>query len=214
MRVIVAEDALLTREGIVAILRAADIDVLAQEADATRLDDLVARHVPDVVILDIRMPPDHRTEGIVAARRIRATAPSVGVLVLSQYIEPSYALRLLDHDLDRVGYLLKDRIGHQAVLVDSLRRICEGETVIDPTIVARLMGRPRPDDPLAGLTARERDVLGLVAEGWSNQAIAKRLFVTERTVEAHMSRVFGKLGLEETPDHHRRVLAVLRLLQG
>lgn len=213
MRVIVAEDALITREGLLSILRGSGVDVVAEVDRAEGLDELVTRLRPDVVIVDIRMPPHFRDEGLVAARRIRATS-DVGVVVLSQYLEPGYAMRLLEHAETRVGYLLKERVFHPAVLVDALRRVVEGETVIDPTIVARLMGRRRPDDPLGALTAREQEVLSLIAEGLSNHAIAERLFVTERTVEAHIARIFGKLGLEESPGLHRRVLAVLTVLRG
>jgi DNA-binding NarL/FixJ family response regulator len=214
MRVIVAEDGLLMREGVVAILRRESVDVVAEVDDAERLEDLVRQLRPDVVILDIKMPPRYRDEGLVAARAIRDAFPDVGVLVLSQYIEGSYAMRLLEHDETMVGYLLKDRVFHPAVLVDALRRIVDGETVVDPTIVARLMGRRRSDDPVGALTGREHEVLVLVAEGLSNRAIADRLFVTERTVEAHMARIFSKLGLEESPDQHRRVVAVLTILRG
>ena len=159
------------------------------------------------------MPPTHTDEGLVAAQRIRSDHPAVGVLVLSQYVEPSYALRLLEEHPERVGYLLKERVFDVAILVDALRRIADGETVVDPTIVSRLLGRGRRDDPLAALTAREREVLGLVAEGLSNKAIAARLFVTERTVEAHVKQIFLKLSLQTSPDSHRRVLAVLAYLR-
>ena len=160
------------------------------------------------------MPPTHTDEGLVAAQRIRAEHPAIGVLVLSQYVEPSYAMRLLEEHPERVGYLLKQRVFDVAVLVDALRRITEGETVVDPTIVSRLVGRRRRHDPLAELTTREREVLGLVAEGLSNGAIASRLFVTERTVEAHVKQVFLKLGLAINPESHRRVLAVLAYLRS
>ena len=169
---------------------------------------------PDAAIADIRMPPSHTDEGLVAAQRIRAEQPEVAVLVLSQYVEPSYAMRLLEEHPERVGYLLKQRVFDVAVLVDALRRIGEGETVVDPTIVSRLVGRRRRQDPLADLTPREREVLGLLAEGLSNGAIASRLVVTERTVEAHVKQVFLKLGLEVSPHSHRRVLAVLALLRS
>ena len=213
MRVVVAEDLMLTREGIVRLLRDAEIDVVAQAEDAEAL----LRHVrlvrPDVAIVDIRMPPTHTDEGLVAAQQIRAEHPDVGVLVLSQYVEPSYAMRLLEEHPERVGYLLKERVFDVAILIDALRRIADSETVIDPTIVSRLVGRHRRTDPLAELSGREREVLGLVAEGLSNKAIAARLFVTERTVEAHVKQIFLKLGLNVNPESHRRVLAVLAYLR-
>lgn len=209
MRVVVADDVMLTREGIVRLLRDAHVEVVAEAENA----DELLRHVrlarPDSVIVDIRMPPTHTDEGLVAAQQIRTEHPDVGVLVLSQYIEPSYAMRLLEEHPERVGYLLKERVFDVAILVDALRRIADGETVVDPTIVSRLVGRRRREDPLAGLTEREREVLGLVAEGLSNRAIAARLFVTERTVEAHVKQIFMKLRLDINPDSHRRVLAVL-----
>ena len=214
MRVVVADDVMLTREGIVRLLTDAGIDVVAEADDADRLIREVRVKRPDAAIVDIRMPPTHTDEGIVATQRIRTEHPEVGVLVLSQYVEPSYAMRLLEEHPERVGYLLKQRVFDVAVLVDALRRITEGETVVDPTIVTRLFGRRRRDDPLAELTDRERDVLGLVAEGLSNRAIASRLFVTERTVEAHVKQVLLKLGLDLNPDSHRRVLAVLAYLRG
>lgn len=214
MRVIVAEDLLLTREGIVHLLADADVEVVAQAADATHLLDLVAEHRPDAVVVDIRMPPTHTDEGIVAAGRIRDAHPETGVLVLSQYVESGWALRLVEEHPEGVGYLLKDRVMDGAIIVDALRRVIEGETVIDPTIVARLLGRRRRDDPLATLTEREREVLALVAEGLSNRAIAARLVLAERTVETHMSAIFGKLGLEGSPDQHKRVLAVLTWLRA
>jgi DNA-binding NarL/FixJ family response regulator len=214
MRVVVADDVMLTREGIAHLLDEAGIDVVAQAEDADGLLREVRLKQPDAAIVDIRMPPTHTDEGLVAAQRIRADHPAIGVLVLSQYVEPSYALRLLEEHPERVGYLLKQRVFDVAVLVDALRRIKEGETVIDPTIVSRLVGRQRRDNPLAELTPRETEVLGLVAEGLSNGAIASRLFVTERTVEAHVKQVFLKLGLAVSPDSHRRVLAVLAFLRS
>jgi DNA-binding NarL/FixJ family response regulator len=205
---------MLTREGIVRLLREAGVDVVAQAENA---DELV-RHVelarPDAAIVDIRMPPTHTDEGLVAAQEIGSRHPDVGVLVLSQYVEPSYALRLLEDHPERIGYLLKERVFDVAVLVDALRRIVEGESVVDPTIVSRLIGRRRREDPLAALTEREREVLGLIAEGLSNRAIGSRLFVTERTVEAHSKQIFAKLGLLPGPDSHRRVLAVLAYLRS
>ena len=213
MRVVVADDVMLTREGIAHLLVEAGIEVVAQAEDADGLLREVRLKQPDAAIVDIRMPPTHTDEGLVAAHRIRADHPAIGVLVLSQYVEPSYAMRLLEEHPERVGYLLKQRVFDVAVLVDALRRLGEGETVIDPTIVSRLVGRQRRHDPLAELTPREREVLGLVAEGLSNGAIAGRLFVTERTVEAHVKQVFLKLGLAVDPESHRRVLAVLAYLR-
>jgi DNA-binding NarL/FixJ family response regulator len=214
VRVVVADDVMLTREGIVRLLEGADIEVVAQAEDAEGL----LRHVhlarPDAAIVDIRMPPTHTDEGLVAAQRIRSEHPEVGVLVLSQYVEPSYAMRLIEEHPERVGYLLKERVFDVAILVDALRRIDDGETVIDPTIVSRLVGRRRREDPLAELTQREREVLSLVAEGRSNKAIASQLFITERTVEAHIKQIFLKLRLVESPDQHRRVLAVLAFLRA
>jgi DNA-binding NarL/FixJ family response regulator len=214
VRVVVADDVLLTREGIVRLLEDAGIDVVGQAEDA----DGLLRHVrldrPDVAIVDIRMPPTHTDEGLVAAQSIRAEHPEIGVLVLSQYVEPSYAMRLMEEHPERVGYLLKERVFDIATVVDALRRIVDGETVIDPTIVARLFGRRRQVDLLSQLTEREQEVLGLIAEGMSNRALAERLFITERTVEAHVTQIFQKLGLAESPDQHRRVLAVLRFLRA
>jgi DNA-binding NarL/FixJ family response regulator len=214
VRVVVADDTMLTREGIVRLLRDAGIDVVGEAEDA----DALLRHVrsarPDVAIVDIRMPPTHTDEGLVAVQTIRSEHPEVGALLLSQYVEPSYAMRLIQDQPERVGYLLKDRVQDIAVVVDALRRITDSETVIDPTIVSRLLGRRRRDNPLERLTEREREVLSLVAEGMSNKAIAARLFVTERTVEAHVTQIFQKLGLSGSPDQHRRVLAVLAFLRG
>jgi serine/threonine-protein kinase len=214
MRVIVAEDVLITRQGIVHMLESSGIQVVAEAEDASGLLESVGRLRPDAVVLDIRMPPTHTDEGLVAATALREAYPKTGVVVLSHYVEPGYALRLLQGSEEGVGYLLKERVFHPAVLVDALRRITDGETVVDPTIVARIMGRKRVDDPLAGLSPREREVLALVAEGYSNRAVAERLFVTDRTVEAHMAQVFSKLAIEESPESHRRVLAVLTFLRS
>jgi DNA-binding NarL/FixJ family response regulator len=214
MRVVVADDVMLTREGIVRLLEEAGIEVVAQAEDAPSLLRRIRGTLPDAAIVDIRMPPTHTDEGLVAAGMIRAEYPNVGVLVLSQYIEPSYAMRLLEEHPERVGYLLKDRVFDVAILVDALRRLGDGETVVDPTIVSRLLGRRRRKDPLEELTDREREVLALIAEGLSNKALAARLFIAERTVEAHVKQILLKLGLDANPESHRRVLAVLAYLRA
>ena len=205
---------MLTREGIVRLLQDAQVEVVAQAEDAESLLRHVRLAHPDAVIVDIKMPPTHTDEGLVAAQQIRTEHPEVGVLVLSQYVEPRYALRLLEEHPERVGYLLKERVFDVAILVDALRRLADGETVVDPTIVARLLGRRRRVDPLEELTPREREVLGLIAEGLANRAIAARLFVTERTVEAHVKQIFLKLHLDASAESHRRVLAVLAYLRS
>jgi DNA-binding NarL/FixJ family response regulator len=210
----VADDAVLIREGIAALLRAGGADVVAQAGDGEQLLREVRSHAPDVAVVDIKMPPTHTDEGLIAAQRIREDFPDVGVLVLSQYLEPTYAMRLLSDHPEAVGYLLKERIFNGEVLLDALRRVGEGETVVDPTIVSMLFGRRRRLDPLAVLSVRERETLALVAEGLSNKAIAARLVVAERTVEAHVTQVFTKLHLPESPAAHRRVLAVLTFLRG
>ena len=214
MRVVVAEDVMLTRQGIVRLLVDAGVDVVAEAEDAESLLRHVRLARPDAAIVDIRMPPTNTDEGIVAAQRIRELHPGVGVLVLSSYVEPGFAMRLLEEHPERSGYLLKERVFDVAVLVDALRRLADGETVIDPTIVARLLGRRRRVDPIAELTPREREVLGLVAEGMSNRAVAARLFVTERTVEAHVKQIFLKLAIDQAPETNRRVLAVLAFLRS
>jgi serine/threonine-protein kinase len=168
---------------------------------------------PDVAIVDIKMPPTQTDEGIVAAQEIRRAHPTIGVLVLSQHLESRYAMRLLEEAPERVGYLLKDRVSDIAVLADALKRIGEGECVIDPTIVSRLVNRPREGGPLDELTEREREVLALMAEGRSNGAISQALFMSPKTVEANVRQIFRKLGLQQSPDDHRRVLAVLRYLR-
>jgi DNA-binding NarL/FixJ family response regulator len=214
VRVVVAEDVMITREGIVHLLRGEGFDVVGQASDLDGLLRAVTLDAPDLAIVDIRMPPSHTDEGLVAAQKIRSEHPQIGVLVLSQYVEPAYALRLLEEHPGGVGYLLKERVFDVAILVDALRRIADNETVIDPTIVARLVGRYRKQDPLDKLTEREREVLGLIAEGLSNAAIARRLVVTERTVQAHTTQIFQKLRLEANPDSHRRVMAVVAYLQN
>ena len=214
MRVVIADDVMLTREGIARLLTDAGLDVTAQVGDATALLRAVRETQPDAAVVDIRMPPTHTDEGLVAAQQIRARHPGVSVLILSQYVEPHYAMRLLDELPERVGYLLKERVFDVANLVDALRRLADGETVVDPTIVARLFARKRRAGPLDELSGREREVLALLAEGLSNRAIAGRLFVTERTVEAHVKQIFQKLGLTADPDSHRRVLAVLTYLRN
>jgi DNA-binding NarL/FixJ family response regulator len=213
VRVVVADDTMLTRQGLVRLLGEAGVDVVAEAEDAKDLARLVRSTLPDVVVVDIRMPPTYTDEGLVAAQAIRAEHPEIGVLVLSQYVEPRYAMLLLQDQPERVGYLLKERVFDIATVVDALRRIMDAETVIDPTIVSRLVGRQRRDNPLSTLTEREREVMGLVAEGLTNRAIATRLHVTDRTVEAHITQIFRKLGLPESHDEHRRVLAVLTFLR-
>ena len=214
MRVVIADDVMLVREGIARLLSDAGIDVVAQTRDADGLIRAVTSKQPDIAIIDIRMPPTHTDEGLVAAKQIRNDHPQVGVLVLSQYIEPSYAMRLIEDQPEKVGYLLKERVFDIAILVDALQRIADGDTVIDPTIVSRMIGRQRRQGPLANLTSREQEVLSLVAEGLTNSAIAERIFLSERTVEAHVTQIFQKLQLEASPDQHRRVLAVLAFLRA
>ena len=214
MRVVVADDALLTREGIVRLLRDAGIDVVGEARDGEELLREVALKKPDATIVDIKMPPTHTDEGIVAAQRIREERPDVAVLVLSSYIEPAYALRLLEEHPAAVGYLLKERVLDVANLVDALLRLRDGESVVDPTLVTRLLGRRRANDPLGALTKREREVLELLAEGRSNRGIANALVVTEATVEAHIKQIFQKLQLDSGRESHRRVLAVLAFLRG
>lgn len=214
MRVVIVEDELLLREGIARLLADAGIDVVATLETADGLLERVARVRPDVVLVDVRMPPTHRDEGIVAAREIRGAHPEVGVLVLSHYIESSYALRLLEDQPERCGYLLKERVSDVAVLVDALTRIAEGECVVDPTIVKQLLRKPREPGPLDALTERERDVLGAMAEGHSNDAIARLLFVSPKTVEANIHRLLQKLDIAESPASNRRVLAVLTYLRS
>ena len=213
MRVVLAEDSVLLREGIARILEEAGIEVAGQAGDADDLLRKVRAHKPDVAITDIRMPPSHTDEGLRAAHEIRAELPEIGVLVLSQYVEEGYALDLLADNAAGLGYLLKDRVGDVEAFLDAVQRVADGGSALDPEVVSQLMGRKRRDDPLDELTPREREVLGLMAEGRSNRAIAETLVVTERAVEKHVTSIFSKLDLANTPEDHRRVLAVLAYLR-
>jgi DNA-binding NarL/FixJ family response regulator len=214
VRVVIADDEMLLREGLARLLVEAGVEVAGKATDGPELMRVVRLTSPDVAIVDIKMPPTHTDEGIVAAHEIRASHPGVGVLVLSHYLESVYAMRLLEEHPEGVGYLLKERVADIAVLADALRRIAEGECVLDPTIVARLVRRQRDPGPLASLTEREREVLGLIAEGRSNHAIGERLFLSPKTVETHIRQIFQKLDLSGSPDSHRRVLAVLAFLRA
>ena len=205
---------MLVRSGLARLLTDAGVDVVGEAEDADELLRLVAFEAPDVAIVDIRMPPGHKDEGLVAARQIRQQHPGTAVVLLSQHLESRYAQRLLADQPEGLGYLLKERVSDIAVLVDALRRVVDRECVLDPTIVARLMQRRRPDSPLTQLTAREREILALMAEGRSNSAIATELSISERTVEAASAALFRKLGLEPSADVNRRVLAVLTALRG
>ncbi len=214
MRVTIADDALVTREGIARLLNEAGIAVTGLAKDASELMHHVRTEQPDVAIVDIRMPPTHTDEGLTAAKAIREQHPETAVLVLSSYIEPTYAERLLTEGGNGVGYLLKDRIADIAVLVDALQRVTRGETVVDPAIVSRLIADRRRRDPLTDLTPREREILDLVAQGYSNHGIAAKLVIADRTVETHVRQVLAKLNLPDAPDLNRRVLAVLAFLQA
>jgi DNA-binding NarL/FixJ family response regulator/class 3 adenylate cyclase len=214
MRVVIADDSVLLREGIVKLLEDAGFDVAGQSGTADDLMLKVRSYKPDVAIVDIRMPPTHTDEGLRAAKEIREKHPDVGVLVLSQYVEAGYALELLQDSAEGMGYLLKDRVADVHEFADAVRRVGEGGSALDPTVVSRLVGRRREDDPLGQLTPREREVLELMAEGRSNQAIADKLVVTPRAVEKHVTSIFSKLGLPASSDDHRRVLAVLTFLNA
>jgi DNA-binding NarL/FixJ family response regulator len=214
VRVVIAEDSVLLREGVVKLLQDAGFDVVAQTGTADDLMLKVRSYSPEVVIVDIRMPPTHTDEGLRAAQEIRENHPDVGVLVLSQYVEPTYAMELLAESAEGVGYLLKDRISDVGEFAAAVRRVGEGGSALDPAIVSQLVGRRRRDDPIDTLTPREREVLGLMAEGRSNQGIAERLVVTERAVEKHVTSIFGKLRLPQAAEDHRRVLAVLAFLRS
>jgi DNA-binding NarL/FixJ family response regulator len=213
MRVVIADDEALLREGLARLLADAEIEVAGRCGDAEALLRMVEARRPDVAIVDIRMPPNLGDDGLVAAQEIRRRFPDTGVLVLSHYLDSRYAARLLEEVPEGAGYLLKDRVTEVAVVTDALRRIEDGECVIDPTIVSRLVARKRVRGPLDVLTEREREVLALVAEGRSNSAIGEALFLSRKTVEAHVSQIFLKLDLRESPEDHRRVLAVLAFLR-
>jgi len=214
MRVVIADDEALLREGLARLLEDADIEVVGRCGDADALLRMVEARRPDVAIVDIRMPPGRGDDGLVAAQEIRRRYPRTGVLVLSHHLESRYAARLLEEAPERAGYLLKERVSDVAVLVDAIRRLEEGECVIDPTIVSRLVARKRAHGPLDQLTDREREVLALLAEGHSNNAIGGKLYLSRKTIETHISQIFMKLGLRESPEHHRRVLAVLTFLRS
>lgn len=212
MRVVVADDSTLLREGVVRLLEEAGIEVVGQAGDGEELLRKVRAHKPDVALVDVRMPPTHTDEGLRAAREIRAELPEVAVLVLSQYVEVAYARELLAESAEGLGYLLKDRVSDVEALTEAVRRVGEGGSALDPEVVSQMLGRQRRDDPLAELTPREREVLGQMAEGRSNAAIAAELVVTERAVEKHVTNIFSKLDLTASGEDHRRVLAVLRFL--
>jgi DNA-binding NarL/FixJ family response regulator len=214
VRVVVADDSMLIREGLTTLLRQAGVTVVGKASTADELLRSVALSQPDVAVVDVRMPPGQSDEGVVAAERIRSEHPNVGVLLLSHYVDSRYATRLLAEHPGRIGYLLKERVSDMAVLIDALDRIADGECVIDPTIVAGLVKRPRPAQALAALSNREREVLALMAEGHSNQGIAGQLVLSGKTVESHVRQIFAKLDLPDTSDQHRRVLAVLRFLRS
>lgn len=214
MRVVVADDSMLFREGLVRLLQSSGLEVAAQAGDAVELRAAVRACRPDVAIVDIRMPPTHTDEGLAAAIDLRADHPELGVLVLSQHVETRHAVQLLGDRPAGVGYLLKDRVTDLADFVDAVTRVGSAGSVIDPDVVGALLGRPRREDPLVRLTPREREVLALMAEGRTNQAICDRLFVGARTVESHVAAIFTKLGLLPAPDDHRRVLAVVTYLRA
>lgn len=212
-RVVVADDEVLMREGLAGLLERSGFEVVGQCGNASELVELVRELRPDLVIVDIRMPPTHTDEGLRAARELRSRYPALGVIVLSQYVRPSYAFELLADDASGVGYLLKDRVSDLRELADAVERVGDGGSVLDPSVVAQLVGRRRTgNDPIDELTDREREVLALMAEGRSNRAIAERLFIAERTVEKHVTSILTKLRISATQDDHRRVLAVLAYL--
>jgi DNA-binding NarL/FixJ family response regulator/class 3 adenylate cyclase len=214
LRVVLADDSVLLREGIARLLEDAGMEIVAQSGTAEDVVRHVGLHKPDIALVDIRMPPTHTDEGLRAAQQIRERFPRVGVLVLSQYVEPGYAMELLAETAEGVGYLLKDRVSDVGEFASAVRRVAGGGSALDPAIVQQLVGRRRREDPLDELTPREREVLGLMAEGKSNQAIAERLFVTMRAVEKHVTSIFSKLRLAASAEDHRRVLAVLAYLRA
>jgi DNA-binding NarL/FixJ family response regulator len=213
MRLVIADDAVLLREGAARLLAHAGFDVVAQSGDADDLLRKVRAHRPDVAIIDVRMPPGNGDDGLRAALTIRDEVPDTGILLLSQYVEDRYLGQLLGRGSEGVGYLLKDRVADVDCLADAIGRIAAGASVLDPEIVAHLVGRRRADDPLDTLSDREREVLGLMAEGRTNRAIAAELFVSERVIEREVTSIFAKLGLTDTRHDHRRVLAVLAYLR-
>jgi DNA-binding NarL/FixJ family response regulator len=213
IRVVVGEDQPLVREGIVRVLEEAGLEVVGVAGDAEDLVRKAGAHNPDVVITDIQMPPDLTDDGLRAAQRIRSAQPEVGVVVLSQFLEDRFALELVGDRAEGVGYLLKDRVGDLALFTDAVRRVARGGSALDPEVVQRMVGRGRVGGPLDQLTPREREVLGLMAEGRSNQGIADALIVSVAAVERHVTSIFGKLDLHQTPEDHRRVLAVLQYLR-
>jgi DNA-binding NarL/FixJ family response regulator len=213
VRLVIAEDSVLLREGMVRLLEEQGFEVAGQAGDGEDLLRKVRAHKPDVAVVDVRMPPTHTDEGLRAAQQIREELPDVGVLVLSQYVEEEYATELIGDRADGVGYLLKDRVADVEAFADAVRRVGQGGSALDPEVVSMMLGRKR-DEPLSELTPREREVLGLMAEGLSNNAIAERLVVTERAVEKHVTSIFGKLRLPPTGETHRRVLAVLAYVRS
>jgi DNA-binding NarL/FixJ family response regulator len=214
MRIVIADDAVLLREGAARLLVDAGYEVVAQAGDAEDLLRKVRAHTPDVAIIDVRMPPDNVDDGLRAALTIREELPAVGILLLSQYVEDRYLGQLLAGGAEGVGYLLKDRVADVERLTEAVERVAAGGSVLDPEVVAQMLGRSREEGPLESLTAREREVLGLMAEGRTNRAIAGELFLSERAVERHVTSIFNKLGLPSGGEDHRRVLAVLAYLQG
>jgi DNA-binding NarL/FixJ family response regulator len=214
LRVVIAEDSVLLREGIARLLEESGFEVVGQAGDAEDLLRKVGGHKPDVAVIDVRMPPTHTDEGLRAAHRIRAEHPDTAVLVLSQYVDEAYALDLLSDSTESTGYLLKDRIADVESFTDAVRRVADGGSALDPEVVSMLLGRRRREDPLAALTPREREVIGLMAEGRSNSAMAATLGVSERAVEKHVTAIFSKLDLPPAPADHRRVLAVLTFLRS
>jgi DNA-binding NarL/FixJ family response regulator len=214
LRVVLADDSVLLREGLARLLEESGFEVAGQAADAEDLLRKVGAHKPDVAIVDVRMPPTHTDEGLRAAHRIRAEHPDTAVLVLSQYVEEAYALELLSESTERTGYLLKDRIADVRTFTDAVRRVANGGSVLDPEVVALMLGRRRREDPLAVLSPREREVLGLMAEGRSNSAMAEALVVSDRAVEKHVTAILSKLNLPPAVEDHRRVLAVLTFLRS
>ena len=214
MRVVVADDSVLLREGVTRVLQEGGFEVVASVGDGDALKRAVAAEKPDVAVVDVRMPPTHTDEGSRAAEQIRERYPDVGVLMLSQVVEPQHALRLFGERPEGFGYLLKDRVLDVDEFLDAVKRVARGGTAIDPEVVSRLVGRPREEDPIADLSPREREVLALMAEGRSNAGICAKLCLSPKTVETHVNSIFNKLRLTQAPDDHRRVLAVLAYLRA